>query len=111
MRSLTLKLTVAFVLIGVLSVIIFGVLVGFQTRTAFERFVVDRERAFVVDGVRALAEGRGSDQQDAAVDSLLGVGTLPSNLGRDAIIANADGMIVRGPPEYRPGTLLSATLR
>lgn len=48
MRSLVLKLTLAFLVVGVMGVILVAVLVGRQTERAFDRFVLDRNQANLV---------------------------------------------------------------
>jgi two-component system, OmpR family, sensor histidine kinase BaeS len=53
MRSLTLKLTLAFLLVGLTGAILVAVLVGGQTRREFDQFVVDR---YQVETIAALAD-------------------------------------------------------
>ena len=45
MRSLNAKLTLAFLLVGVLGALLVALLVGAQTRSEFNRFLSDRDRA------------------------------------------------------------------
>ena len=43
MRSLSLKLTLAFLLVGLLAVALVGVFVGLRTQSAFDRFAYDSD--------------------------------------------------------------------
>ncbi len=111
MRSITVKLIIAFLLIGLLSVSLFAGLLGLQTRLAFDRFIADREREFVVDGVRAFAaQGVTNDAGNAGADHLLTNGPIPEAFAGQTILTDPTGIILLGPPEYRPGTQLDAAL-
>ena len=48
MRSLTVKLTLAFLLVGTIGAILVAVLVGQRTRSEFNRFLSERDRATLV---------------------------------------------------------------
>ena len=58
--SLAGKLTLAFLLVGVLGVLLFAFLVGLRTRTEFDRFLSDRDQAILIDALTDYYEQAGS---------------------------------------------------
>ena len=53
MRSLTLKLTLAFILVGIIGSALVAFLVGVQTQRAFNQFVLNRYEQELLDGLTA----------------------------------------------------------
>jgi two-component system, OmpR family, sensor histidine kinase BaeS len=51
MRSLTAKLTLAFLLVGLTGAILVAVLVGQRTRSEFDRFLSERDQATLVQAL------------------------------------------------------------
>jgi len=106
MRSIAARLIVAFLLIGILTVVIFGTLLGLESRTAFDRFVTDRERAYIVERAQEYAERRALSD---APESLQLDGRLRRRFP-GVILTDANGIVVDGPPSYRQGTRLPESL-
>jgi two-component system sensor histidine kinase BaeS len=50
-RSLAGKLTLAFLLVGVLGVVLFAVLIGQRSRTEFSQFLSDRDQAILTNAL------------------------------------------------------------
>ena len=55
MRSLATKFTLAFLLIGVLGIVIFALLLGVQARTEFNRFLSSRDEASLINGLGGIS--------------------------------------------------------
>ncbi len=93
MRSLTAKLTLAFLLVGLTGAILVAVLVGQRTRSEFDRFLSERDQATLVQALSSYY---------AAQNSWFGVGgmlarTPPLDFySRGVALADARGVIVIG---------------
>lgn len=59
-RSLTLKLALAFLAVGIMGVVLVTALVGWQTQNAFDRFVVNRYQSDLVEELADYYEANGS---------------------------------------------------
>ena len=59
-RSLTLKLTLAFLLVGLTGAILIAVFVGRRTQDEFVRFIVDQRRTDVVGVLQQYYQERGT---------------------------------------------------
>src|SRR4051794_11913100 len=105
MRSLTFKLTLAFLLVGLLGAILVAVLVEQRTRAEFERFRLsqDQDRTALV---------RDLSQYYATLSAWEGVGTyiaadaplsFPS---RGLVLAKADYSVVLGNRNLRAGEVV-----
>ncbi len=102
MRSLTLKLTLAFLLVAVAGVVIFAVLVGGQTQDEFSRFLSARDQNVLVT---ALAEHYQSGNSWDGLRERIANSPQLTALSRGAIIADSDRVIFFGPPSQQ-GVLL-----
>jgi len=60
MRSLTVKLTFAFVLVGLTGAILVAVLVGIRTRSDFNRFLSERDQSVLVTALGNYYAAHGS---------------------------------------------------
>lgn len=60
LRSLAAKLTLAFLLVGVLGVLLFALLIGQRTRSEFDRFLSDRDQSILVDALNDYYAEHGS---------------------------------------------------
>ena len=104
MRSLATKLTAAFLLVGVLGILIFALLLGAQARTEFSRFISSRDQAALISTLEQYYAGNGS---------WMGVGdtlerTPPLQMFRRAIlVADAGGHVVLGNPDAPVGERMS----
>jgi len=60
MHSLTLKLTLAFFVVGIIGAVLVAVLVGLRTRAEFDRFLSERDRDFLVEALGDYYAAHGS---------------------------------------------------
>jgi two-component system, OmpR family, sensor histidine kinase BaeS len=105
MRSLTLKLTLAFLLVGLTGAILVAVLVGGLTRREFDQFVVDR---FQLETIAALAEYHATNGSWDGLGNYLqrpGRGQGRSDPGRiQFILFDSSGeVLIDSRPENMPG--------
>lgn len=99
MRSLAGKLTLSFLLVGVLGVLLFALLVGQRTRSEFDRFLIHRDQAILTD---ALTDYYEIHESWAGVRELLLA--PPLNLySRDILLLDAAGIVERGNRSYTTG--------
>jgi two-component system sensor histidine kinase BaeS len=104
MRSLALKLTLAFLLVGVLGVLLFALLVGRSTQSELQRFLSERDQAVLVDTLT---------DYYAAYGSWDGIGQAAGRRGplagymRGAVVVGADRRVVSGGPHTMIGRELS----
>ncbi|MCL5999670.1 MAG: HAMP domain-containing protein, partial [Chloroflexi bacterium] len=104
MRSLTLKLTLAFLFVGVIGVVTFALLVGLRTRTEFDRYLSARDQAVLVDALRDYYTARGSWD---GVNSILDRRSPLSYYSRSAILLDVDQKVVLGNRAHPPGQQMS----
>ena len=99
-RSLALKLTLAFLLVGVIGAILVAVLVGLRTRSEFDRFLSERDQTTLLTALGDYYTTNGSWK---------GVGkyldsTPPLNFySRNVVLADAQGAVVIGNRSYPTG--------
>ena len=98
-RSLAGKLTLAFLLVGVLGVILFALLIGQRSRTEFSQFLSDRDQAILTNALT---------DYYVEYDSWSGVrqalSTPPLNFySRGILLIDANGVIELGNREYDAG--------
>ncbi len=104
MRSLTLKLTLAFLLVGALGVGLFTVLVGQRTRTDFNQFLSERDQLVLRDALREHYEANaGWNDIDAR---LRGNATL-AFYSREMALIDATGLVVLGNRSFKAGDTIS----
>lgn len=97
--SLAGRLTLAFLLVGVLGVLLFALLVGQRTRSEFDRFLSDRDQAILID---ALTDYYAEQGDWSAVRRALA--TPPLNFYvRDIVLLDADGKVLLGNREFKVG--------
>jgi two-component system sensor histidine kinase BaeS len=105
MRSLTLKLTLAFLLVGLIGAILVAVLVGQSTRTGFNRFLSERDQAVLTT---TLSEYYVTNGSWAGISAKL-ENTAPLNsYSRDVALTDANGTVVVGKGNYTVGQRLPA---
>jgi two-component system sensor histidine kinase BaeS len=91
MRSLTVKLTLAFLLVGTIGAILVAVLVGQRTRSEFDRFLSERDQDVLVE---ALAGYHASHSSWEGIGAMLS-STPPLNFySRGVTLSDLDGTIV-----------------
>ncbi len=104
MRSLTLKLTLAFLLVGSLGVGLFTVLVGQRTRTDFNRFLSERDELVLRDALREHYDSTGAW---TGVDARLRSNGSLSYYSRDMALVDTDGLVVMGNRTFKAGDIIS----
>ncbi len=78
MRSLTLKLTLAFLLVGLTGAALVALIIRDRTRTAFNTFLLDREQQRVVNSLVEYYQANGN-WQGVAESFQIGGGIQPGN--------------------------------
>ncbi|MFN8485741.1 MAG: ATP-binding protein [Anaerolineae bacterium] len=102
MRSLTLKLTLAFLLVGLVGAILVAVLVAQQTRTEFDRFrqSLEQDQALMVSALGDYYRTKGSWD---GVDGYLASSSLLSFPSRGMALLNADRLVIIGNRPFPTG--------
>ena len=108
MRSLTLKLTLAFLVVGVVGVALVALFVGQRTRDEFDRFVLDRAQQDLVDQLAAYYQTHGDWEEINAILVQGQPGHMWSRGGVPApvVLLEDDNTVVYGGRRYRKGTQL-----
>lgn len=115
MRSISSKLILAFLSIGIVSIVILGVIAVLSTRAEFIRFLTDQTRTNVVNRLADYHQTYGSWERAEAIfvydhhSHMPAMGTGPY-MGRPPFaLANESGRVIIPNGPYRRGELLSAT--
>jgi signal transduction histidine kinase len=107
-RSLTVKLTLAFLVVGLTGAVLVALFVGHRTRREFDRFVLDQGQAQLVASLADYYRSSGS-WAGLGRAGRPDFGPWPSRWPvRDrAILADASGTVIVGPRGALPGSALS----
>ncbi len=106
MRSITLKMVLAFLGLGLVSIVIIVLLARWNTGTEFSRFVVDRRGADLVDSLSNYYQANGSWQ---AVGNTIAMGNNPPRQVNGSpsepffTLVAENGQVVFAGPGYRIG--------
>lgn len=105
-RSLTLKLTLAFLAVGLTGALLVALSVGQRTRLAFDQFVLDRGQRSLVVSLAQYYQMRGSWEglDEFVRDDHFGPGPARR---MPIVLADPDGRVILGSGRYRPGALVS----
>jgi two-component system sensor histidine kinase BaeS len=104
MRSLTLKLTLAFLLVGLIGSLMVALIVGLRTRSEVDLFLSLRDRTILLNALRSYYETNGGWQ---GVEQVL-ERTAPLDFySRNLVLADTNGVVVYGRRPYRPGRQLA----
>lgn len=103
MRTLTWKLTLAFLLVGVIGAILVAVLVGQRTRSEFNRFVSDRNQTALLEMLADYYAARGGWE---GIGAEVGSRWMLDPYSRGNILADARGVVVLGNRDFRSGQRL-----
>ena len=103
MRSLALKLTLAFLLVAVAGVAIFAALLGGQTQSEFSRFLSGRDQSVLVS---TLADYYAQTGSWKGVDSRINSNQQLAFYGRSAALIDIHGIVVFGSQPYAAGQQL-----
>jgi len=100
MRSLTVKLTLAFFLVGLTGATAVALLIGQRTRSEFDRFLSSRDQTVLVT---ALTNYYGAHQTWEGIETALD-GQPPLNFySRDLVLTDAAGQVVLARRNYDVG--------
>lgn len=100
MRSLTVKLTLAFLLVGLTGAVLVALLVGLRTRSAFTRFLSERDQNVLVTAIGDYYTAHNSWE---GIGAML-ADTRPLDFYSQSIaLADADGRVVLGKGPYTAG--------
>jgi signal transduction histidine kinase len=113
LRSLAARLTLAFLAVGLTGAALVALFAGLLTLRAFDRFVLDRAEAQLVESLGAYYEIRGSWQDLDARGGALGGGRWLRRAAahNHLLLADEAGNVVLGPPGSVGGTVLSEAER
>jgi two-component system sensor histidine kinase BaeS len=103
LRSLAVKLTLAFLLVGLIGAILVALLVGQRTRSEFDRFRSERDQAALVEALGSYYAANGSWD---GVGDMLNRQPQQNFFGRHIALADARGSVVLGNADYSPGQRL-----
>jgi two-component system sensor histidine kinase BaeS len=115
MRSLSTKLTLAFLLVGLTGALLVALILRQQTRNAFDRFILNREQQILATNLIRYYQSNGSWSgmgnllQELQDTQVLAPG-LPPNQRREAtsfILVGADRLVVFSPQENQVGQRIS----
>jgi two-component system sensor histidine kinase BaeS len=104
LRSLTVRLTLAFLLVGLTGAILVAVLVGVRTRSELDRFLSERDQVTLIDALGTYYATHGSWDD---VRELLTAPPL-NNYSRGVAITDANGVVVVGNAQYPTGQQVPA---
>jgi two-component system sensor histidine kinase BaeS len=108
MRSLTVKLTLAFLLVGTIGAILVAVLVGQRTRSEFNRFLSEHDRATLVQALGTYYASHGNWN---GVGGML-ASTPPLDFySHSMALVDAHGIVVLGNGSYAVGQAVPASVR
>jgi len=103
MRSLTLKLMLAFLLVGVIGVALVALLAGLRTRSEFDRFLSTRDQAVLIDALEQYYAAHGNWEGTSAMIA----STPPLDFyRRNVALVDANAVVVLGNFGYAPGQTL-----
>jgi two-component system sensor histidine kinase BaeS len=106
MRSLTLKLTIAFMLVGAIGMIVFAVLVGQRAQVEFDHFLSARDQTVLANALSDYYLTHGS--WTGVSDTIASTPPL-SFYSQSAVLADAQHVVVLGGQDYTTGQQLSAS--
>ena len=93
LRSLTWKLTLAFLMVGLTGAVLVAVIVGARTRSEFDRFVSTRDQSVVQDSLESYYADRGNWE---GVRDMLRTSPQLDFYSREMVLADANRVIVVG---------------
>jgi two-component system sensor histidine kinase BaeS len=100
MRSLSFKLTLAFVLMGLMGAILVALLVGQRTRSEFDRFLSERDQAQIATALGGYYQRNGS--WSGVEGAAASIPALQNNAD-ELLLVDRRGVVVLGSGRFRPG--------
>lgn len=117
MRSITFKLTLAFLIVGVTGAVLVAVIFQQRTRNAFTQFILSREQQNLVNSLLTYYQEVGSWQ--GAADSLAGLsgpivgdfapGRSPRHNENNFVLVGADRQVIYSPQQSLIGQVVSTS--
>lgn len=110
MRSLTLKLTLAFLFVGLIGAVLVAVFVGVRTQREFDQFISDRYQKDLVDQLAGFYQENGSWEGLSAIGMRFANGDGRSGYARAPVaLVDSAQTVVLGTRRYRVGQQVSQT--
>ena len=103
LRSLGVKLTLAFALVGISGALLVALIVGQQTRAEFDRFLSTRDQTTLVDALGQFYASAGSWN---GVGGLLAGNPTLENYARGLALTDTAGAVVRPNRDYLAGQVV-----
>ncbi|MBC8162637.1 MAG: HAMP domain-containing protein [Roseiflexaceae bacterium] len=100
-RSLALRLTLAFACVGLLGALLVAFFVGQRTQVAFDQFVTDREQASLVAQLAEYYQQRGSWAGVAQVIRAQGAAAQGRERGARMTLVGSNGQVIVGNGRFR----------
>ncbi len=108
MHSLSFKLTLAFLFVGVIGAILVGVVVNIQTRRQFDQFLADSYETALVEQLADFYAETGSWQDvNRALMQVYRAGNQQGERPLPWIVVDTNGAVIAGSSRMRPDTRLS----
>lgn len=116
MRSLTLKLTLAFLIVGLIGAVLVALFVGLRTRSEFDRFVLDAYQANLLQSVTTYYQQEGSWENIGAIVVRTpwrhGPGGGNTGWGGEftrapVVLVDLEDVVIYGGEFYEPGQTLA----
>lgn len=113
MRSLTLKLTLAFLVVGLIGAVLVALFVGVRTRSEFDRFVLDAYQADLLLNVTTYYQQEGSWENIGAIVVRMPWRRGPGGMRGEefarapVVLADNKGVVIYGGARYTPGQTLT----
>lgn len=104
MRSLTLKITLAIFLVGIIGSVLVAVLGGLQTRSEFDRFLSERDQSVLLEALEDYYAVHGSWER--VIDILPRNSRLGYYSSKVALI-DAQRRVILGQDDLKPGQMVS----
>ncbi len=114
MRSLTLKLTFAFLVVGLIGAVLVALFVGVRTRSEFDRFVLDAYQADLLQSVTTYYQQERSWENIDAIVVRMPWRRGPGGMRGEEFLARAPvvltdvkGVVIYGGDYYKPEQMLT----
>lgn len=108
MRSITLKLTLAFLVVGLIGALLVSVFVSVRTQREFDQFISERYQQDLIDQLADYYKKQGSWEGLSAINLRLVSGDgANSYLRAPVVLADEEGAVVMGSRRYRVGQALN----
>jgi signal transduction histidine kinase len=108
MRSLTLKLTLAFLFVGLVGALLVAAFVGLRTQREFDQFISERYQQDLVDELASYYQENGSWQGLSAISLRLSDGRgRPSYMRAPVALVDSSQTVVLGSRNYAVGSQIS----